>query len=111
MMKQIKNYKVDLEIVYDWENWGDFQSYDLSFHDLKETYQAFQKTVKEKGYKGMLYGSKSYLESIWDSPSEVWLAHYTKETSYTGTYKVWQLCDDGKVNGINGYVDIDIRYA
>ena len=109
-MKQIKNYKVDLEIVYDWENWGDFQEYDLSFYGLKDSFQTFRKTVEKKGYQGMLYGSKSYLETVWDSPTSVWLAHYTKQTSYMGQYKVWQICDDGKVDGISGYVDLDIRY-
>ena len=111
MIQKIKNYQVDLELVYDWENWGDFQEYDLSFHELKQSYQSFQKTVQKAGYQSMLYGSKSYLESIWDSPSAVWVAHYTERTTYVGNYKVWQLCDDGKVNGINGYVDLDIRYA
>ena len=110
IMKQIKNYKVDLEVVYDWENWGNFQDYDLSFYGLKDSYQKFNKTLKEKGYKGMLYGSKSYLESVWDNPVEVWVAHYTEQTNYMGKINVWQLCDDGKVDGINGYVDLDIRY-
>ena len=110
IMKQIKNYKVDLEVVYDWENWGNFQDYDLSFYNLKDSYKVFNKTLKEKGYKGMLYGSKSYLESVWDNPAEVWVAHYTEQTNYMGKINVWQLCDDGKVDGINGYVDLDIRY-
>ena len=110
IMKQIKNYKVDLEVVYDWENWSNFQDYDLSFYGLKDSYQKFNKTLKEKGYKGMLYGSKSYLESVWDNPAEVWVAHYTEQTNYMGKINVWQLCDDGKVDGINGYVDLDIRY-
>lgn len=110
IMKQIKNYKVDLEVVYDWENWSNFQDYDLSFYGLKDSYQKFNKTLKEKGYKGMLYGSKSYLESVWDNPVEVWVAHYTEQTNYMGKINVWQLCDDGKVDGINGYVDLDIRY-
>ena len=110
IMKQIKKYKVDLEIVFDWENWNDFQEYDLSFHDLNEAKEAFQKTVEEKGYKGMNYSSKSYLESIWTNNANVWLAHYTKYTNYSGSYKVWQICDDGKVDGIDGYVDLDLRY-
>ena len=110
IMKQIKNYKVDLEVVYDWENWGNFQDYDLSFYGLKDSYKTFNKTLKEKGYKGMLYGSKSYLETIWDNPAEVWVAHYTEQTTYMGKINVWQLTDDGKVDGINGYVDLDIRY-
>jgi len=110
IMKQIKNYKVDLEVVYDWENWNNFQDYDLSFYGLKDSYKVFNKTLKEKGYKGMLYGSKSYLETIWDNPVEVWVAHYTEQTTYMGKINVWQLCDDGKVDGINGHVDLDIRY-
>ncbi len=110
MMKKIKKYKVDLELVYDWENWNHFQEYDLSFYGLKDSYQLFRKTVEKEGYKAMLYGSKSYLETVWDSPSAVWVAHYTENTNYVGNYKVWQLCDDGKVSGINGYVDLDIRY-
>ena len=110
IMKQIKNYKVDLEVVYDWENWSNFQDYDLSFYNLKDSYKVFNKTLTEKGYKGMLYGSKSYLETVWDNPAEVWVAHYTEQTNYMGKINVWQLCDDGKVDGINGYVDLDIRY-
>lgn len=110
MINKIKNYKVDLELVYDWEDWENFQYYDLSFYELKQSYQAFRKVVEKAGYKAMVYGSKSYLESIWDSPAQAWLAHYTKQTSYMGTYKVWQICEDGKVDGINGSVDIDIRY-
>ena len=41
VMKQIKKYNVDLEIVFDWENWNYFQEYNLNFHDLTEMYKAF----------------------------------------------------------------------
>ena len=27
-----------------------------------------------------------------------------------GKYKYWQICDTGRVDGINGNVDIDIMY-
>ena len=111
LLEKTKGFKVDLEYVYDWENWGDFQYYDFSFYGLKQSYQAFRKTIEKAGKKAMLYGSKSYMESVWDSPSGIWLAHYTSQTNYMGNYKVWQLCDDGKVSGINGYVDLDIRYG
>ena len=60
----------------------------------------------------MLYGSKNYLEKIWDTdiPYKIWLAHYTNKTNYEGNYYIWQMCSDGKIDGINGYVDIDILY-
>ena len=112
VLSKIKKYQVDLEIVFDWENWNYFQEYDLSFYSLTEIAKTFIKTVEKEGYQGMLYSSKNYLENIWfPLKSNIWLAHYTKKTDYEGSYKVWQICNDGKVDGINdNLVDIDIRY-
>jgi len=112
VLKQIKNYQVDLEIVFDWENWNSYQEFDLSFHQLTEVSNAFTKTVEKKGYKGMLYSSKNYLETIWYPVDyAVWLAHYTEQTNYEGKYKLWQICNNGKVSGIpDNLVDIDILY-
>ena len=71
----------------------------------------FIKEVNKKGYKGLLYGSKNYLEKIWLSNShDTWLAHYASSTNYQGKYSYWQITDTGKVDGINGTVDIDIYY-
>lgn len=112
VLDKIKDYKVDLEIVFDWEEWAYFQEFDLSFHKITELSNTFRNEVRKKGYEGMLYGSKYYLENVFfkvDYP--VWLAHYTEQTTYEGEYVVWQLCDDGKVNGIDeNLVDINIRY-
>lgn len=112
VISKIKKYKVDLEVVFDWENWADFQEYKISFYHLTEAANAFNDTVKKAGYNGMLYSSKNYLENIWfDQDYPVWLAHYTKETNYEGAYKVWQICNNGKVGGIDdNLVDIDIMY-
>ena len=112
IVNKIKNYKVDLELVFDWENWKYFQEYDLSFYTLTETAKAFDKAAKKYGYKGMLYSSKYYLENMWfTNDITTWLAHYTEHTNYQGKFKVWQLCEDGKVDGIStNDVDIDIMY-
>ena len=110
ILKQIKKYDVDLEIVFDWENWNYFQEYNLNFHDLTEMYKAFETVIENNNHKALLYGSKYYLEEIFynvDFP--VWVAHYTENTDYSGDYKVWQLCDNGRVDGIDdNLVDIDI---
>lgn len=112
VIKQIKKYDVSLEIVFDWENWSKFQDYNLSFYSLTETANAFTETVEKAGYKGMVYSSKNYLETIWyNINSDIWLAHYTSKTDYEKEYKVWQLCNNGKVAGIeDNLVDINIRY-
>jgi GH25 family lysozyme M1 (1,4-beta-N-acetylmuramidase) len=111
IISNIKKYQVDLEIVFDWENWSNYSEYNLSFYNLTKVANSFTDYIEKKGYKGMVYSSKNYLENIWyNLNSDIWLAHYTKETTYTGKYKVWQICNDGKVDGINTSVDIDIMY-
>ena len=111
ILKQIKKYDVSLEVVFDWENWDEFQKYNLSFYNLTEVANEFSKTIEKSGYKSMVYSSKNYLESMWyDINSDVFLAHYTDKTDYEGKYKVWQICNNGKVKGIKSSVDIDIRY-
>lgn len=111
IIENIKNYKVELPIAFDWENWGSFNTYELSFFGLTNMAKRFMDTVKDAGYDAMLYSSKTYLENIWMSVDyPVWLAHYTKNTNYAGDYSYWQICSNGRVDGINGDVDIDIRY-
>lgn len=111
VLKQIKDYKVSLPIAFDWEDFGDYNSYNLSFFGLTTMAEDFIKTVEKAGYKGMLYGSKNYLEKIWlPTEYDIWLAHYTKQTNYKGKYKLWQKCNDGVIDGIDGAVDIDIMY-
>ncbi len=111
VIDQIKDYKVTLPIAYDWENWSTFNEYNLSFFGLTNMAETFLDTVKEAGYDGLLYSSKNFLERLWfPTKYDTWLAHYTSNTSYKGTYKYWQMCSDGKIDGIKGPVDIDIMY-
>lgn len=111
IVEQIKDYKVDLPIAFDWENWASFNKFDVSFFGLTNIAKGFMDTIKDAGYDAMLYSSKTYLENIWLPTSyPVWLAHYTKNTNYTGDYSFWQICSNGRVDGISGDVDINIRY-
>lgn len=109
VLKQIKKYKVTLPVVFDWEEWSNFNEYNLSFFGLTSLSDDFLSIIKNNGYDGMLYSSKTYLENIWMNPKhDIWLAQYAKEVSYQGEYKMWQLCENGYVDGIDNYVDIDI---
>ena len=111
ILKQIKGYQVDLPIAFDWENWANFNEYHLSFYNLTMMAEDYLDVFKDAGYDGMLYSSKAYLEDIWLKTNyDKWLAHYVDNTTYEGDYSFWQLCDNGRVDGINGDVDIDIRY-
>ena len=108
---KIKEYNISLPVVFDFENWSNFPSLNLSLHDINAITRTFLRTIKENGYEAMNYSSKYYLENIWDIEEyPVWLAHYTNQTSYTGQYSMWQLCNNGKIEGINGNVDINVLY-
>lgn len=112
VVEQIKEYDVTLPIAFDWENWNAFNDYNLSFFGLTDMANTFLDTISSYGYQGILYSSKSYLEKLWlPTKYDIWLAHYTDKTNYQGEYKIWQLCDDGKIDGIKGTVDIDILYT
>lgn len=111
VLKQIKDYDISLPIAFDWECYNDFNAMELSLFGLNEIAETFLERIEQEGYKGMLYGSKNYLNAIWKYHNhDVWLAHYTKQTDYTSDYIMWQLCQNGQIDGINGLVDIDILY-
>lgn len=109
VLEQIHDYQVDLPIAFDWEEWGSYNNYHLSFFGLTSMAEEFLKTIEQKGYQGMLYSSKSYLEKIWlPTTYDIWLAHYTDQTNYEKDYKFWQICNNGTVDGIEGAVDINM---
>ena len=111
VIDQIKDYKITMPVAFDWEDWTDFNSYNVSFKELTNIAYAYLNELNKKGYDTFLYSSKTYLQNIWDNEKyDTWLAHYIDKTTYTGKYKMWQLCSDGVIDGINGYVDIDIYY-
>ena len=112
VLKNLDGENLDLPIVFDWESWSKWNSFKISFHEINSIANNFMTTVKNGGYDAMLYSSKFYLEDIWTNKLNypVWLAHYTKKTSYEGDYLIWQMCNNGKIEGINSDVDIDIMY-
>ena len=111
VIKNLKGYKLELPIVFDWECWNKFNSMNISLYDITQVQDAFLNYVNEKGYRSSRYGSKNYLINAWqDSKHLTWLAHYISETNYEGDYFMWQRCDTGKIPGINGAVDVDVLY-
>ncbi len=105
-------YSLDLPVAYDWENFSNYQQYHMSIRHANDLYLLFDEQMRSYGHDTMLYSSKNFLENFWDTqrvPSEkIWLAHYTSKTTYNGGYRMWQMCSDGNIDGIDGYVDVDI---
>ena len=106
----IKDYDIELGIAYDWENFTNFNTFNISLHTLNEMANVFLEETKNNNYKPILYSSKYYLENIWNKNYPIWVAQYADNNTYQGEYIMWQQCSDGKIDGINAYVDIDIMY-
>ena len=112
IVDNLKKEKLDFPIVFDFESWSDFPNYKISTYDITNTFLTFKKYLNKHGYDAMLYSSMNYLNKVWmfNDTYDVWLAHYIDQTTYQGKYKMWQIASDGKIDGINNDVDIDIYY-
>ena len=68
--------------------------------------------MENNGYSAMLYSSKNFLNNFWinNYNKPVWLAHFIDETDYNGDYFMWQGSSTGLIDGIEGYVDMNVHY-
>ena len=110
IINELNNEKLELGISFDWENWNNINSYNVSIKKLNNIAKSFMDELNNNGYTSYMYSSKYYLENIWKDYDKTWLAHYTDKTNYKKDYQIWQFTNTGIVNGINGYVDLDILY-
>ena len=88
----------------------------LSVEDRTKCVKAFMDTIKNLGYKPMLYASKEMLIAGLDVSElidyDVWLSEPVKNNQifagYPYMFSMWQYDIDGRVDGINNAVDLDI---
>ena len=72
----------------------------------------FCKKVEEAGYYAMIYANKDWLENRLNDSRldkfDKWLAQWSKKPTYDGNYGIWQYSSTGKIDGIDGNVDLDV---
>lgn len=80
---------------------------------------AFKKIIEDAGYEFALYANLNWVNNYLDMDQledvNLWLARwrdYERGPEYTGKGKLmmWQYSSEGRVDGINGRVDLDVRY-
>lgn len=109
VLEQLKDYQLDLPVVFDWESWNYFNQLSLSYNQLNHLAENFLSRVTKAGYQGMLYGSPLPLKKVWTITNyPIWLAHYLRQTTYDGDYQIWQFSSVGEVDGIEGKVDLNV---
>lgn len=108
----IRGKRFDMPVYYDVEESKQFQ---LGKAKVSAIVKAFLETVEAAGYWVGLYSSTSALNSyITDEIKQryaIWVAHWgVSAPTYSGNYGIWQYSDKGKLDGINGNVDLDYCY-
>lgn len=112
----IRGYDIELPVVMDVEyignSGGRLYNAWLSRAEATEICLTFCNRVRQAGYTPMVYANRSMLENNLNASElpMVWLAHYTSETSYQGDYAFWQCSEFGRVDGIQGKVDLNFWF-
>lgn len=109
-LQQLRNKQIDYPIFIDME---DKAINGLSKNELTEQCIQFCNFFKVKGYKSGIYANKSWFNTKLDINKlleyKIWLAEWNGKENHTADFKVdlWQYSSKGKVNGINGNVDMN----
>ncbi len=118
ILEKIDGYDVELPVVFDFEYYPNGRLEKAKLTDVQRTNICleFCKWIKNAGYEPMVYANKSMLNDDLNAAAisqfyPIWLAHYTKKTNYEGEYQYWQYTSSGKVDGISGNVDMNVRYV
>ena len=111
----VKGYKLSFPVYYDIE---DEVHKELEPEELGAIAKTFCDRIEAAGYEVGVYSYKYFWESkltdpVFDTDSwYVWVAQTgVKSTTYKKPYSMWQCSFEGKVDGIEGGVDIDYWYG
>uniref|UniRef100_UPI0040561D29 GH25 family lysozyme n=1 Tax=Acetatifactor sp. TaxID=1872090 RepID=UPI0040561D29 len=76
--------------------------------------EAFCRTITNAGYEAGVYASRNWLNHNLETARleqyQIWLAEYRSIPLYQGYYQMWQYTSKGRVDGIEGNVDLNIWY-
>ena len=109
----VKDWDVEMPIVYDWEYIGDGARTDNVVAGLlTEMAKAYCETVKNAGYEPMIYFGRSQSADLLILSELVdygfWLAMYNPIMDYPYKIDIWQYTETGSVPGISGNVDLNL---
>ncbi len=117
ILDRIGNYTVSLPLVLDYEFYsnGRLENAKLSKDDGTNICLAFCNKIAAAGYKPMVYANPDMLNNHLNAATisnsyPIWLANYTTNTTYNGTFTFWQYSSKGTVPGISGNVDMNFYY-
>ena len=116
IVEKCRGYNVTLPLAIDVEwagnSYEEGRANSISASTRTDVINAFARTVMNSGYAAMAYANKDWFENkIYSgnlfSSCKIWLAQYRNtEYTYGGRVNMWQYTSKGRVDGMNGDVDI-----
>lgn len=111
-LRVIAGKKFDFPIFYDLEEQSQFTR-GIDF--CSNLVRIFCNELEENNCFAGLYTSRyplqNYIYRDIASRYAVWVAEYNPKLNYRGNYGMWQYSSSGKVDGIDGNVDLDYCYV
>ena len=116
VLKNLEGYELQLPVVYDPESILDVpaRTDDVSGEQFTKNTIVFCEAIKEAGYTPMIYSNMLWEAFEFDMEQldmyQFWYADYEKFPQTPYAYEIWQYSNEGHVDGINGFVDLDIQF-
>ena len=115
MVNWIKEHKIEFPVFIDTEGAGGNGRADgLDRETRTLVCEAFCRTIENAGYEAGIYASRHWYNNNLDMDKLedyfIWLAEYREAPLYQGYYHMWQYTSKGKIDGIEGNVDLNIAY-
>ncbi len=117
VLEQIGEHKVTYPVVFDMEYvHNDTARIDnLTVSDKTNIAKAFLDKIEDKGFHPMIYGNKEWLLKGIDltrlTGYDIWLSQQEDMPDYPYQFQMWQYSFDGKLNGIDGKVNLNISFT
>ena len=114
MLDIIEPYDITYPVVIDVESAEstDARTSDMTPDEYEAVVSSFCDIVRTAGYTPMVYGNVKSFTLLMDAASvddyDIWIAYYGLPLYYPYHFDMWQYTSTGKVNGIDGDVDINI---
>lgn len=117
VLDNIKEYQITYPIAFDMEFVeNDSSRVETLTNDERTAIAAtFLNHIKAAGYTPMLYGNPEWLLKRMDvskfTESCIWLSEEADIPTYPYRYEMWQYTKQGQVEGIDGFVDLNISFV
>ncbi len=115
VLRWVQEYDITYPIFIDTEGAGGNGRADKLDADTRTLVcEAFCRTIENAGYEAGIYASRNwYNNNLHTDKLEdyyIWLAEYRSVPLYQGYYRMWQYSSKGRIDGIEGNVDMNIMY-